>query len=69
MTRLLCEPEDRIGSSPAQMSVLSTRTGGTVGKSGFVGFGEDGAADIMRHPWFAGVDWDSQLAVSGFGQS
>lgn len=46
------------------MSVLSTHTArnGTLrGASGFVGFGKDGAEDIMRHPWFAGINWDSEL--------
>lgn len=60
MTRLLCEPEDRIGSSPAQISVLSSRNGTLRGASGFVGFGKDGAEEIMRHPWFEGIDWDSE---------
>lgn len=71
MTRLLCEPEDRIGSSPAQVSVLSTHTSraGTLGQaSGFVGFGKDGAEDIMRHPWFEGVDWDSAFSRTPLGR-
>ena len=63
MTRLLCEPGDRIGSNTAQVSVLTTRSGinSTLRGSGFVGFGKDGAEEIMRHAWFNGIDWESGL--------
>ena len=35
------------------------------------GLGDDGAADIKAHPWFRGIDWDSESAdVDGrFGAS
>ena len=59
MARLLCEPEDRIGSQgPTNPSILSThsiRMGSTRGSV----LGSDGAAQLKAHPWFASINWDS----------
>jgi protein-serine/threonine kinase len=67
MTKLLCEPEDRIGFSPAATAsaitlgrnstlTLNNATPG----SAFLGLGSDGAEQIMGHEWFLGIDWDSK---------
>jgi len=64
MQRLLCEPEDRIGS---QSTVSTTRPNSlivSVRRSGFFGGGGgggsvDGAELIKAHVWFKGIDWDN----------
>ncbi|CAE7055198.1 unnamed protein product [Rhizoctonia solani] len=50
MARLLCEPEDRIGSQGALPAGMNRR-------SGFLGGSLDGAADIKAHPWFKNIDF------------
>jgi hypothetical protein len=67
MVRLLCEPEDRIGSlASAKASVLTSNSTirGSVRGSGFVGLGDDGAEQIKAHPWFKNVDWDSESSLA-----
>jgi len=60
MTKLLCEPEDRLGSQPnIKPSMLSVRSG-RLG-SGFPGLGSDGAEQIQAHAWFEGIEWDSEI--------
>ncbi|KAK4684758.1 hypothetical protein P7C73_g5406, partial [Tremellales sp. Uapishka_1] len=61
MTKLLCEPEDRIGYSPSlDKSTLTVRNVGSLNSgSGFGGLGKDGADEIMKHPWFEGIDWEN----------
>lgn len=60
LVSLLCEPEDRLGSSSSSLgggrsAVLSTRQVNGLGKGG-----DDGAETIKRHAWFSGIDWDSR---------
>ncbi|WVQ86004.1 hypothetical protein IAT38_008172 [Cryptococcus sp. DSM 104549] len=58
LTTLLCEPEDRLGSTPLEKaSVLTTSKGSTI--KGVMGFGSDGAEQIKAHEWFSGLDWDN----------
>ncbi|KAK8850341.1 hypothetical protein IAR55_004258 [Kwoniella newhampshirensis] len=58
MTKLLCEPEDRLGCTPLERaSVLTTSKGSTV--RGVSGLGSDGAEMIKGHEWFTGIDWDN----------
>jgi hypothetical protein len=71
LASLLCEPEDRLGS----MATASTNRPNSImtaersnpwsksigGRNGpRSGLGDDGAAEIKAHPWFRGVDWDSE---------
>lgn len=57
MTRLLCEPDDRLGYSSTQGSVMTVRS--TKSIRGLKGLGSDGAEKIMGHAWFEGLDWES----------
>ncbi|RXK35938.1 AGC/NDR/NDR protein kinase [Tremella mesenterica] len=66
MTKLLCEPEDRLGSTPASaiLTTHTSRTGmstmttvSTLSRGG-LGLGSDGADRIKGHAWFRGIDWD-----------
>ncbi|RSH82165.1 hypothetical protein EHS25_006098 [Saitozyma podzolica] len=67
MTRLLCEPEDRLGSNlggtAGRASVLTVRDSGFTSIRGngsnFGGLGSDGAERIKGHVWFQGIDWDN----------
>ncbi|BGP24983.1 serine/threonine protein kinase Cbk1 [Rhodotorula toruloides] len=57
--RLICEPEDRLGSrstSARPNSVLQSQRSGFMGSSHL---GEDGAEDIKAHPWFRGLDFST----------
>ncbi|KAJ9109026.1 hypothetical protein QFC21_000352 [Naganishia friedmannii] len=66
LTKLLCEPEDRLGSMATASTnrpnsiMFSERNpeyrATTVGK---VGLGDDGATQIKAHPWFKKISWDS----------
>lgn len=71
LTKLLCEPEDRLGSQKsvsvnrpnsqilaARGSAFSTARGSALSAT-FGGLGSDGAEQIKSHPWFRGIDWDS----------
>ena len=62
LVSLLCEPEDRLGSSLSSQSGTGrgSRNVLTIGKGGLGRGGEDGAEEIKRHPWFEGVDWNSR---------
>ena len=61
MTRLLCEPEDRIGaSSQNRPSILTVRAASTMTIKDQFGLGGDGAGEIRGHAWFKGVDWESK---------
>jgi hypothetical protein len=72
MTKLLCEPEDRLGGSargsgekqngtiPRSASILGSLRGQQGAQQGLAGLGDDGVEEIKRHPWFAGIDWDSE---------
>ena len=63
MTKLLCEPEDRLGSQPGiKPSVLTVRSA-RVG-SILLGLGSDGVEQIKAHPWFEGIDWDGELTCT-----
>lgn len=70
MTRLLCEPEDRLGSAggnrPSVLSVGPGPSGSTFTMRSTVGLGNDGAEEIKAHKWFAEVDWDSECCIRGF---
>ncbi|KAJ9125369.1 hypothetical protein QFC22_000329 [Naganishia vaughanmartiniae] len=66
LTKLLCEPEDRLGS----MATSSTNRPNSIMFSernpeyrtktaDKVGLGDDGAAQIKAHPWFKKISWDS----------
>jgi len=58
MTKLLCEPEDRLGANPSvKPSMLSVRSGVS---SIFPGLGSDGAEQIKAHPWFQAIEWESK---------
>ncbi|ORX41239.1 kinase-like domain-containing protein [Kockovaella imperatae] len=62
LARLLCEPEDRIGSQkPANPSVLSSYSLRieTLKGTRILGLGSDGAAQLKAHPWFKSVNWDT----------
>ena len=64
MTKLLCEPENRLGSQPGiKPSILSVRS--VLGLSGSEGLGSDGAEQIKAHPWFGGIDWDGECHSHG----
>jgi hypothetical protein len=71
LTRLLCEPEDRLGSmsassinrsNPVMFSEKSPEYPATT--DGKVGLGDDGAAQIKAHPWFKKISWDSKWRVN-----
>ncbi|WRT70461.1 uncharacterized protein IL334_007459 [Kwoniella shivajii] len=58
MTSLLCEPEDRLGTTPLEKaSVLtnSTSRNRSLGR----GLGNDGAETIKKHSWFENIDWEN----------
>ncbi|BGP02329.1 hypothetical protein NBRC10513v2_005977 [Rhodotorula toruloides] len=57
--RLICEPEDRLGSrstSARPNSILQNQRSGFLGDSHL---GKDGAEDIKAHPWFRGLDFST----------
>ncbi len=73
LSKLLCEPEDRLGTiSTASVSrpnslVLDARMSGSQKMNGSIKpsmsskFGlqaGDGAVQLKSHPWFKGVDWE-----------
>ncbi|KAG9005549.1 hypothetical protein FRB90_010337 [Tulasnella sp. 427] len=63
MERLLCEPEDRIGSEASSSVVRPNSLIMQERRSGFIfpnvgkGKSVDGAEFIKAHPWFRGIDW------------
>ncbi|WVQ95741.1 hypothetical protein IAU59_002840 [Kwoniella sp. CBS 9459] len=60
MLKLICEPEDRLGTPPREKSsVLTSSNKGSTIRRGFKGLGNDGADMIKNHAWFKGVDWDN----------
>ncbi|WWC65471.1 uncharacterized protein I303_108089 [Kwoniella dejecticola CBS 10117] len=67
MTCLLCEPEDRLGTTPTEKaSILTISTKGTLdhtlnGRHAGLGkgLGNDGPDKIKAHRWFANIDWDN----------
>ncbi|WWC98809.1 hypothetical protein V866_005702 [Kwoniella sp. B9012] len=64
MTSLLCEPEDRLGTTPLEKSSIltSSNKGSTLnGRHANLakGLGNDGAQMIKAHKWFKGIDWDN----------
>ncbi|OCF34459.1 AGC/NDR/NDR protein kinase [Kwoniella heveanensis BCC8398] len=60
MLKLICEPEDRLGTTPHEKSsVLTSSNKGSTIRGGFKGLGHDGADMIKNHAWFEGVDWDN----------
>ncbi|WWC92044.1 uncharacterized protein L201_006998 [Kwoniella dendrophila CBS 6074] len=68
MTALLCEPEDRLGTTPNERSsILSANTKASNNSSTLngrqinlgKGLGNDGAELIKKHKWFEGIDWDN----------
>ncbi|KAG9301210.1 hypothetical protein G9A89_012593 [Geosiphon pyriformis] len=54
--RLICEPEDRIGSDPPSKARPNNLYAANR-KSMIIGLGD--ASEIRAHPWFKGVDWDA----------
>lgn len=57
--RLICEPEDRLGSrstSARPNSVLQSQRSGLLGNSQLR---DDGAEDIKAHSWFRGLDFST----------
>ncbi|KAG2755273.1 kinase-like protein [Suillus brevipes Sb2] len=64
MQRLLCEPEDRLGSqAPAAVSrpdslAVHARRSGFILPGSTVG-SVDGVDAIKAHPWFRGIDWEN----------
>jgi hypothetical protein len=63
LASLLCEPEDRLGSKPVTGvgGKMSMGIGqGTLTMRGKKGLGDDGSEGVKRHPWFKGVDWESE---------
>lgn len=60
MAKLLCEPEDRLGTSPAS-AILTARTSrlSSLSRQSVMELGSDGAEMIKAHPWFAGLDWNN----------
>ena len=72
MTKLLCEPEDRLGSGarPSSLSRSASFLGSSRrGANGAIGLGSDGIEEIKAHPWFASIDWDCEYPAltSGSG--
>jgi hypothetical protein len=68
MVRLLCEPEDRIGSTTGLASLVSSGTlRSATWRTGYGsgGLDRDGAEELMCHPWFDGIDWNSELHAIG----
>ncbi|WWC72355.1 uncharacterized protein I206_106317 [Kwoniella pini CBS 10737] len=67
MTSLLCESEDRLGTTPTEKaSIITTSTKGSLnhtlnGRHANLGkgLGNDGADKIKSHRWFANIDWDN----------
>ncbi|WVF68109.1 hypothetical protein IAT40_002872 [Kwoniella sp. CBS 6097] len=60
MLKLICEPEDRLGTTPHETSsVLTSSNKGSTIRGGFKGLGHDGADMIKNHVWFKGIDWDN----------
>ncbi|WVR08425.1 hypothetical protein IAU60_005480 [Kwoniella sp. DSM 27419] len=59
MVKLLCEPEDRLGSTPLERTSMLTTSGKGSTLRGIKGLGNDGADLIKGHQWFAGVDWNN----------
>lgn len=56
MSKLLCEPQRRLGSGFKKAHSYDNSTSGIVKRM----MQKDGDADdIKSHPWFAGIDWDS----------
>lgn len=71
LTHLLCEPEDRLGSGPAsELSSMRTQTATSLELRTLRGsgptislLGSDGVQEIKGHPWFNGIDWESESRV------
>ncbi|KDQ21430.1 hypothetical protein BOTBODRAFT_25873 [Botryobasidium botryosum FD-172 SS1] len=63
MQRLLCEPEDRIGSQPGLVRLRPDSRMNQGRPSGFMPTrgprSVDGAEFIKEHPWFRGIDWEN----------
>ncbi|TKY85861.1 hypothetical protein EX895_005402 [Sporisorium graminicola] len=68
IARLVCEREDRLGSTAsasvsrpnsylqnARRSGFNNQIGGSASGSGL----QDGVEELMSHPWFRGIDWDN----------
>ncbi|CBQ73139.1 related to CBK1-Serine/threonine protein kinase involved in cell wall biosynthesis [Sporisorium reilianum SRZ2] len=68
IARLVCEREDRLGSTAsasvsrpnsylqsARRSGFNNQTSGSASGSGL----QDGVEELMSHPWFRGIDWDN----------
>lgn len=63
MTKLLCEPEDRLGSvgRPSSRSRSASFLGSSRrGTNGTTGLESDGVEEIKAHTWFASIDWDCE---------
>ncbi|GHJ85462.1 hypothetical protein NliqN6_1864 [Naganishia liquefaciens] len=65
LTKLLCEPEDRLGNTLSDMTQSDTISRGGLKACDpiedtdvTVGLGDDGAAYIKAHPWLSTIDWD-----------
>lgn len=63
ISRLLCEPEDRLGSRKDAVTVSTLRGPPTLGLKDKPYLGDDGAKDLKRHPWFQKTDWNSKKRI------
>ncbi|GAC71701.1 NDR and related serine/threonine kinases [Moesziomyces antarcticus T-34] len=67
IARLVCEREDRLGSTASASVSRPNSYLQSARRSGFANNGtassgsglQDGVEDLMAHPWFRGIDWDN----------
>ncbi|GAC93445.1 protein kinase [Pseudozyma hubeiensis SY62] len=67
IARLVCEREDRLGSTASASVSRPNSHMQNMRRSGFANQGQsgsgsglqDGVEELMSHPWFRGIDWDN----------